>query len=450
MRNIFEKSIITRVLWPLCTLQVIVLLTSVSATFFSLLDSDAVYSDRHINSALQESISIADGRIRLEPSKDLASLADSNPNLWYAIANDKTVTHLHGQPPAELQYIIQSLPYLASADFKTFPSRKELAFNVELKTIDGIRVHIAIGGTRTTSINYVVFEITKILSPFFLIPLVLFTLLATPIILIRSTKELRHLAKAAQALDITDQNSFLPEASIPREFQALVSAFNGAMHRTRSIYQSRDRFLRDAAHELRMPIAILMARIETLEDPKAKMLLLNDLYRLSNIAEQLLDLQRLQSTNIKPTPTDLVHVAKEVLSDIAPMATKSCDSLELEAPSTPVWVMAEAASLSRVMVNLLQNSLTHAQGKGTIILTVELDGTFSVQDQGPGIPVESLEYIFTPFYRTHQNKPGHGLGLHLAQEIIKQHHGTIQASNATNGGAIFTAKIPAISVSQPE
>lgn len=136
------------------------------------------------------------------------------------------------------------------------------------------------------------------------------------------------------------------------------------------------------------------------------------------MAEQLLDLQRLQ------TPS---------------LALVRCDDLVLNAPAEPVWVLGQASSLNRVITNLIQNALVH--GGGCISLTVSADGSFVVTDQGPGIAEAAREQIFQPFHRGTVDTPGHGLGLHLVQEIVRAHQGRISVANGAEGGAPFSVQL---------
>jgi two-component system sensor histidine kinase TctE len=206
----------------------------------------------------------------------------------------------------------------------------------------------------------------------------------------------------------------------------------------------RDRFLAGAAHELRAPIAILEARIETLEPGAIRTRLLVDVARLSNLAEQLLDLQRLGKHAGKLEPLDLVALSSEVTADVAPLAVDAGYELALDAPDSSVMVMGDAQSLSRVLTNLIQNAITHGGGRGLITVDVHPDGSFGVSDQGQGIPVNERHRIFEPFYRLRPSSTGAGLGLHLVQEIVALHGGRIDVTEAAGGGAWFRVRLVAI------
>jgi signal transduction histidine kinase len=101
-------------------------------------------------------------------------------------------------------------------------------------------------------------------------------------------------------------------------------------------------------------------------------------------------------------------------------------------------VTGHASSLARVATNLLQNAIVHGGGTGLIQVTVGANGWFEVRDQGPGMPAEEKLRIFRPFYRSQAVVgEGHGLGLHLSQEIVVRHGGRIRAADAPGGGANF-------------
>jgi len=268
-----------------------------------------------------------------------------------------------------------------------------------------------------------------------------------PWLIRRAMRGVAEVAEQAQAIDIDERGARLADHAVPRELQPLVQAFNATLERLNEGYKTRDRFLAGAAHELRAPIAILEARIETLEAGAMRTRLLTDVARLSNLAEQLLDLQRLGKHESKLEPLDLVSLSSEVTADVAPLAIGAGYELALDAPETPVMVMGDPLSLSRVLTNLIQNAVAHGGGRGLITVDVHPDGTFGVSDQGPGIPVGERHRIFEPFYRLRPSSTGAGLGLHLVQEIVALHGGRIDIVEADGGGAWFRVRLLTIAAS---
>lgn len=445
MKTLHSPSLIVRLLWSLCLMQVVVLVASIAGTLYYIIDDRYTFMGDSVIDTLVSIISVQPHALAFEPTKELRDLQAANPDLWVVIRDANGHRQQLGSVPPEYQPLEQSLPLLGVSQIRALPEQSKLTMRIEVKSVQGHDVHIMVGGVANSDFMSLIFLATGLLSPYFLTPLILFTLLATPIVVLHATRGVRRVTKEAAALDISTPDAHLTEGSVPREIRPLVSAFNAAMERLSKAYHARDRFLRDAAHELRMPIAVLMARIDGMPSHPLKPVLLIDLSRLATVAEQLLDLQRLQSPQVEFVRVDLVALTRDLVSDIAPVALSRCDDLVLNAPDQPVWVLGQASALSRVITNLVQNALVHGEGTGTISITVAPRGTVAVTDQGKGVASEDREHIFHPFYRGKTDKPGHGLGLHLVQEIVRAHRGRITVTDAAAGGAVFTVYLPVVS-----
>lgn len=445
MKALHSPSLIGRLLWSLCLMQVVVLVTSIAGTLYYIIDDRFTFMSDSVIDTLVSAIAVQPDGLVFERTDELRSLQADNPQLWVVIRDANGHRQQLGDVPAAYQALERSLPLLGVSQMRALPEQNELTMRIEVKPIQDQQVHIMVGGVAMSDFKSLILQATGLLSPYFLTPLILFTLLATPIVVLHATRGVRRVTKEASALDISTPDAHLTEDSVPREIRPLVSAFNAAMERLSKAYHARDRFLRDAAHELRMPIAVLMARIDGMPSHPLKPVLLIDLSRLATVAEQLLDLQRLQSPQIEFVRVDLVALTRDLVSDIAPVALSRCDDLVLNAPDQPVWVLGQASALSRVITNLVQNALIHGEGTGTISITVAPRGTVAVADQGKGVASEDREHIFHPFYRGKTDVPGHGLGLHLVQEIVRAHRGRITVNDAAGGGAVFTVHLPVVS-----
>lgn len=442
----FGQSLTARFLWALCALQGAVLLASLAGTLYYLIDDKVAYVNESVTDALLSSVTVGE-QLTLSRGEALEQLQQEHPRLWVIVAAAQRPTLRLGEVPAEYQGLVDNLLLIGKLDVAAFKERSELALHADSRVIDGVRVHVLAGGAATTDFNRLIFNITKAVSPYFLIPVLLFNLTVTPWVVLRATRGVRHVAVEASSLDISDMNSRLSEEFVPREIRPLVAAFNESMERLRTAYFLRNRFLRDAAHELRMPIAILMVRLDEMPSSPLKAQLLTDLERLANVAEQLLDLQRLHEPKAVLVPLDLVALARDMAADVAPLALSRNYELELLVPEQRVGVLGDVHALSRVLANLLQNALVHGGGRGRISLTVTADGSVAVADQGDGVCLADIEQIFQPFYRGITNKPGHGLGLHLVQEIVSRHGGRITAANVPGAGAIFTVYLQSVDLS---
>jgi signal transduction histidine kinase len=216
-----------------------------------------------------------------------------------------------------------------------------------------------------------------------------------------------------------------------------VAAVNAALGRLDEGYERHKRFLLDAAHELRTPIAILQTRLESLSPGPDTSRLIEDVARLSTLAEQLLDLQRLNQQNVRLVQIDLVTIGKRVAADLAPLAIAGGYDIAFESEVKRAEVSGDPASLERALTNLVQNAIQHGGRKGSITIGVEWPAVISVTDEGPGIPVADRERVFEPFHRLHARDRGVGLGLNLVQEIVRLHEARVTVLDGPNGGACF-------------
>jgi signal transduction histidine kinase len=257
-------------------------------------------------------------------------------------------------------------------------------------------------------------------------------LIALPIL----SRALRPLAAEAGSILPQEPARRLDEEKAPRELLPLVRGFNAALDRLASELGRRKRFIADAAHELRTPLAVVALRVEALADETDKQELRRGLGRLVHLVSQMLDIERLSLSGRERSSVDLAAIARDVVADLAPTAIKSGYDLSLEAPDAPVLVTGEAHAISRAVTNLIGNSVAHGGGAGQIRVAVGADRTIDVADEGPGVPADLQPRLFEPFSRGSSNAEGCGLGLHLTREIMRAHGGEVRLVPG-RGGATF-------------
>ncbi|MGZ8284047.1 MAG: sensor histidine kinase [Allosphingosinicella sp.] len=246
-------------------------------------------------------------------------------------------------------------------------------------------------------------------------------LIALPIL----SRALRPLAAEAASILPQDPARRLDEDKAPRELLPLVRGFNAALDRLASELGRRKRFIADAAHELRTPLAVVALRVEALEDETDKQELRRGLGRLVHLVSQMLDVERLSLSGRQRSRVDLAAVARDVVADLAPTAIKAGYDLSLEAPDSPVEVIGEEQAIARALTNLLSNAVEHGGHRGQIVVSVSDRRTIDVVDEGPGVPRSLRPRLFEPFSRGSSNAEGSGLGLHLTREIMRAHGGEV-------------------------
>jgi two-component system sensor histidine kinase TctE len=195
-----------------------------------------------------------------------------------------------------------------------------------------------------------------------------------------------------------------------------VQAFNEALSRLDEGYERQRRFIASAAHELRTPIAILRAKVDAASEPSTRRLS-GDVHRLGTLAEQLLDLQRLD-TERSDEEVDLAALVRRGVGDLAPLLIASGRTIE-------------------VRVNEV-NAIEHG-GRHVTVKVVRAG--FEVEDDGPGIPPEERERVFEPFHRLRPRSTGSGLGLSLVQQVVERHGGRVTILGAVDGGTVVRVEL---------
>jgi two-component system, OmpR family, sensor kinase len=236
--------------------------------------------------------------------------------------------------------------------------------------------------------------------------------------------------------------------SLAAAFDRMVDALDAAIEEARASEAATRRFLADASHELRTPVAALQASVETLlreqpERPERDRLegaVARDSERLGRLVNDLLGLARLEA---QPTRAlvDLTAVARPVVDDAHTRAPHATIILTTENEAT---VSGDPDALECVLRNLIDNALTAIQATGRIDVALRRRNGYveaQVTDDGPGVPEHEQQRIFERFVRLDPRKAGHGLGLAIARRIAQQHGGDLTCDDSASG-ASFTLRLP--------
>ncbi|MER7973766.1 MULTISPECIES: ATP-binding protein [unclassified Streptomyces] len=228
--------------------------------------------------------------------------------------------------------------------------------------------------------------------------------------------------------------------------------------------RSHAELIATVAHELRSPLtsvkgftATLLAKWERFTDDQKRLMLETvdaDADRVTRLIAELLDISRIDSgrLEVRRQPVDIgAAVGRHIQAYVAAGQPADKFLLRLEPPLPALW--ADPDKIDQVLSNLLENAVRHGEGTVTIDVTPsaspregETDAhaatSVTVSDEGSGIPEESMNRVFTRFWRG-SKRGGTGLGLYIVKGIVEAHGGTITVGRAPDGGAQFRFTLPA-------
>ncbi|MDZ7926621.1 MAG: HAMP domain-containing sensor histidine kinase [Agrobacterium sp.] len=387
-----------------------------------------------------------DGRLMLEETSEFAELRSGMADFWFVAVSEKGEILQGGPVPEAFSNMDQQLSDIRVSDVRdaalSYSYLAVVRIAVVRRASGPAGEFLMIGKGGAFSMTFPVLLFSNILIMPILILMSIVTIVTIPWIIRREFSALSAIAHAAETIDIDKRGYRLPDADIPREVQPLVHAVNGALQRLDDGYERHKRFILDAAHELRTPVAILQTRVETLLDGPDRSRILADASRIAVLAEQLLDLQRLGGQKVSLIPLDLVGLCRSVVADMAPLAISQGYELSFEPEEEPILALADDASLQRALMNIVQNAIEHGGNRGTITIKVGANRVIDISDEGNGILEEDREAVFDAFHRLKPKDRGTGLGLNLVQEIIRYHGGEITISDSPSGGASFRISLP--------
>ena len=300
----------------------------------------------------------------------LRELREEIPRLWYVIRDEGGRELRHGPVPDEFAGIGGALDQVSQARLGYLFGDDRIA-GARLKRVDAgfgpVRILTTEKG-RVMSASRLLW-MTLSLFATLILPLLavmaLVTAIATPKVVRWSLRSLEPVIAQARALDVERRGARLPESGVPDEVRPLVSAVNGALARYDEGFERRRRFLADAAHELRTPIAILSARLEAMPASAERERLLQDVARMSVLAEHLLDLQRLDRNEPQLEPLELGELGQRVAAELAPLAIAAGYELAFDAQALPVPVNGDA--LAPFEANQAQRAALQ-RGRNTLVL----------------------------------------------------------------------------------
>jgi two-component system phosphate regulon sensor histidine kinase PhoR len=230
--------------------------------------------------------------------------------------------------------------------------------------------------------------------------------------------------------------------------------------RLKQLERTRQEFVANVSHELRTPLSLIKGYVETLldgarNDPaiaeRFLKIIERNTQRLDLLIQDLLTISALESERIKLNlqPVELRPLVEKIFSDLKPPANNK--NVELVSQLPELTATADVNRLEQVLANLVDNAIKYGRAQGSVKVGGKKldDGKLEifVQDDGPGIPAESLDRVFERFYRVDKarsrDQGGTGLGLSIVKHIVQAHGGEVWVKSELGKGATFFFTLPA-------
>ncbi|HYD76013.1 ATP-binding protein [Ramlibacter sp.] len=284
----------------------------------------------------------------------------------------------------------------------------------------------------------------------------LLLMLAVWIVIDRSLAPVQRLRRQVAARPAEDLSP-LDAAGLPQEVRPLVNDLNSLFGRVREALSAQQRFVADAAHELRSPLTALKLQAQSLQrEPAgpardaALARLEQGIARAIGLVSQLLALAREDAQPAGASgAVDLQVLCREAVADVLPLArAKAVDVGLAEVPAGPLAVQGDGEGLRTLLRNLLDNAVKYAPAGGQVDILLAPRGAggvlLAVEDSGPGVPPQDRERVFDRFWRAPgQDAPGSGLGLPIVAAITRRHGAQVRlAASERLGGLRVEVEFP--------
>lgn len=286
---------------------------------------------------------------------------------------------------------------------------------------------------------------------------VLLMLAATGLLALAIAWAMRPLDQIRQEVDARDPQDLTPmdDTGAPAEVRPLVQAINHHIERNREQTEARRRFIDDASHQLRTPLATLATQVAYAQrenDPAQQREVLDNIRQQLDETirqtNQMLSLARADSAPAQRQPFDAVALAEALIRQWWALARDQGVDLGLDAPDSPIPLQGEPDLLREALSNLLHNAIRHG-GAGcqvTLVVRGEPGGRvqLTVVDNGPGLPPGELARAGERFFRgSGVSQPGSGLGLAIVRTVAQRHGGQMRVNGGPEGrGLAVTLDLP--------
>lgn len=278
----------------------------------------------------------------------------------------------------------------------------------------------------------------------------IFIALVTLIIIHREFRPLSALAVAVDRVDPAGEPVELPQirARSP-ELRSLIDAFAGLQDRLKTLIRGRMALIGGIQHDVRTFATRLRLRVDKIADPDERNRAVTDIADMIHLLDDALLASRAGASELDEELIELADLVRSETTDRQGQA--AAVSLSIDPSASGLNVLGDRLALRRIIANLIENALKFGKSAHVSLTSEQGSLVLTVDDKGPGIPVEQRVLLLEPFTRVEGSRArktgGSGLGLAVARSLLTAHDGSLEIGDAPTGGARLTVRLPVFSVS---
>ncbi|WP_162727313.1 sensor histidine kinase [Ensifer adhaerens] len=378
-------------------------------------------------------------------AEKIIRLSEEQSEFWYFVS-DGTQTIIHGAVPASVQDIIDTTsPQVFSSEFSYMAGQQQFLGLRKLNAEDPPKL-VVVGGVTFSNAETLLVVLREI-WPQGLYHLLGIVLVATATIAVVAVKRtiatpVKRVVDSAEQIDGLPNGRRISDRDTPIELKPMVAAFNTALGCIDNAFEAQRNFLANASHELRTPLTKLRLKLDLVQDPDVREVLVRDTARLASIVTTSLQLARLSGQALTFTMVDLAAIARAAIAEHVPSVMKQGMDIEFKAEGRVIVPGSEPA-IRLALDNLIINAMRHARGTEVLVVEVLQARIVRVSDEGPGIPAAEREKMLRPFVRGNTSaSEGTGMGLAIVAQIMTAHNGSVALGEAANGGLVVDLAFP--------
>lgn len=281
----------------------------------------------------------------------------------------------------------------------------------------------------------------------------------------RVLRPIDRITAVARDIQATDLSRRIDMRGPNDEIRQLADTFDAMLTRLDAAFESQRRFIHEASHELRNPLAVIRTNLEVvLSDPDATAEELREVgvvvgrtaERMTTLVDDLLLYARREAPASRAGLVDVAPIVAEAATDFR--ATAETNGLRIDCVALPgLWIDADATGIRQALANLLANAIRHAPSGTSIRLAAGSEGGWvwiAVEDHGPGIAPEDQAKVWQRFWRGDRRRAREegrsGLGLSIVRSIVARHNGRVQLVSELGKGSTFVLWFPAVEPPPPD